>query len=250
MAIDINLGLSAAATGTVDVITATYSPAPTLVDRKILFLRTAGTNTTTTPTFNPNGLGAKTIVKQGGAALVAGDLVGDVVLMYNATLTQWELLNPRVRNLGTTAGTVAAGDDSRLSSSIHTTFSAALNPADGTTYYSMIIGGFPQVSIGSSGMRFLRTGTITDFNIIGAHVVNGSGESTSIYLRNVTTATDYLITSAWLENYGASTFKNQSYTGLSIPVGNTTDLWNIKIVYPTFATNPTNVQYSWGILLK
>ena len=109
MAIDVNLGLSAAATGTVDVITATYSPAPTLVDRKILFLRTAGTNTTTTPTFNPNGLGAKTIVKQGGAALVAGDLVGDAILMYNATSTQWELLNPRVRDLGTTTGTVADG---------------------------------------------------------------------------------------------------------------------------------------------
>jgi len=154
------------------------------------------------------------------------------------------------KNFGTTAGTVAAGDDSRLSSSIHTTFSAALNPSDATTYYSMIIGGFPQVSIASSGMRFLRSGTITDFNIFGAHSANGSGESTSIYLRNVTTATDYLITSAWLENYGASTFTNQSYSGLSIPVGNTTDLWNIKIVYPTFATNPTTIQYSWGILLK
>ena len=73
MAIDINLGLSAEATGTVDVITATYSPAPTLVDRKILFLRTLGTNLTTTPTFNPNGLGALTIVKQGGVALAVGD---------------------------------------------------------------------------------------------------------------------------------------------------------------------------------
>lgn len=112
--IDVNLGLSATATGTVDVITATYSPAPTLVDRKILFLRTSGTNTVTTPTFNPNSLGAKTIVKQGGEALVVGDLVGDVVLMYNATSTQWELLNPIIRNLGTTAGTVAAGDSLSL----------------------------------------------------------------------------------------------------------------------------------------
>jgi hypothetical protein len=94
--IDINLGLSATATGTVDVITATYSPAPTLVDRKILFLRTSGANTVTTPTFNPNGLGAKTIVKQGGGALAVGDLVGDVILMYNSTSTQWELLNVKV----------------------------------------------------------------------------------------------------------------------------------------------------------
>ena|SRR3990167_4819849 len=96
MAIDINLGLSAEATGTVDVITATYSPAPTLVDRKILFLRTLGTNLTTTPTFNPNGLGALTIVKQGGVALAVGDLKGDVILMYNLANTQWELINPLV----------------------------------------------------------------------------------------------------------------------------------------------------------
>ena len=167
--------------------------------------------------------------------------------LYKPTFSENTAFN---KNFGTTAGTVLEGNDSRLSSSIHTTLSVSLNPADGTTYYSVIIGGLPQVSIGSAGMRFLRTGTITDFNIFACYVVNGSGESTSIYLRNVTTATDYLITSAWLENYGASTFKNQSYTGLSIPVGNTTDLWNIKIVYQTFATNPTNVQYSWGILLK
>src|SRR3990167_2393810 len=96
MAIDINLGLGLSATGTVDVITATYSPAPTLVDRKILFLRTSGTNTVTTPTFNPNGLGALTIVKQGGVALAVGDLKGDVILMYNLANTQWELINPLV----------------------------------------------------------------------------------------------------------------------------------------------------------
>jgi len=109
MAIDIAIGLSAAATGTVDVITATYSPAPTLVDRKILFLRTSGTNTVTTPTFNPNALGAKTIVKQGGVALAVGDLKGDVILMYNLATTQWELINPIVKEVGTSAGTVADG---------------------------------------------------------------------------------------------------------------------------------------------
>lgn len=96
MAISLNLGISAQATGTVDVITATYAVAPTLSDREILFLRTSGPNLTTTPTFDPNGLGAKTIVKQGGSALAVGDLIGDVILMYNSTSTQWELLNVHV----------------------------------------------------------------------------------------------------------------------------------------------------------
>lgn len=109
---DINLGLSAIATGTVDAITATYSPAPTLVDKKILFLRTIGTNTITNPTFSPNGLTVRTITKNGGDALLVGDLDGDVILMYDSTNTRWELLNPKV-SIGAThslAQVLAAGN--------------------------------------------------------------------------------------------------------------------------------------------
>jgi len=95
MANILNLGLSAVATGTVDVITATYSPAITLTDRRIVYLRTLGTNTVTAPTFNPNGLGAQTITKGGGSALAVGDLDGDVILMYDLTNTNWELLTPK-----------------------------------------------------------------------------------------------------------------------------------------------------------
>jgi len=92
---DINLGLSAAATGTVDAITATYSPVPTLIDKKILFLRTLGANTVNAPTFAPNGLAARTITKNGGVKLFPGDLIGDIVLMYDLTNTRWELLTPK-----------------------------------------------------------------------------------------------------------------------------------------------------------
>jgi len=95
MANILNLGLSAVATGTVDGITATYSPAITLTDRRIVYLRTLGTNTVTAPTFNPNGLGAQTITKGGGSALAVGDLDGDVILMYDLANTNWELLTPK-----------------------------------------------------------------------------------------------------------------------------------------------------------
>lgn len=95
MANILNIGFSAVATGTADVITATYSPAITLTDRRIVFLRITTPNTTTTPTFNPNSLGAKTITKLGGDALNAGDLQGDCILMYDLTNTRWELITAK-----------------------------------------------------------------------------------------------------------------------------------------------------------
>lgn len=84
--------------GTVDVITATYSPAVTaLVDGMELDFRATGANTSTTPTFAPNGLTAHNITKLGGSALVAGDIAANLAeyqLRYNLANTRWELLNP------------------------------------------------------------------------------------------------------------------------------------------------------------
>lgn len=84
--------------GTSDAITATYSPALTaLVDGQLCFVRATAANTTATPTFSPNALTARTIVKNGGVALVAGDIRGDghqLILRYDLANTGWELLNP------------------------------------------------------------------------------------------------------------------------------------------------------------
>lgn len=86
--------------GTADAITATYSPAITaLVDGQECYVRAGAANATTTPTFSPNGLTARTIVKNGGGALVAGDIVGDgheLHLRYDLSNTRWELMNPGV----------------------------------------------------------------------------------------------------------------------------------------------------------
>src|SRR5258708_9409128 len=84
--------------GTADAITAAYAPAVTaLVDGTMLAFRATAANATTTPTFAPNGLTARTIVKRGGAALVPGDISGNLaesILRYNLANTRWELLNP------------------------------------------------------------------------------------------------------------------------------------------------------------
>ena len=87
----------AAAGGTVDAITATFSPAITLTDKQACRVVSAGANTSTAPTFAPDGLTARTITSRGGAALVAGDMgpAGFVsILQYNLANTRWDLLNP------------------------------------------------------------------------------------------------------------------------------------------------------------
>jgi hypothetical protein len=84
--------------GTADAITATYSPAiTTLEDGQLCFFRATAANATTTPSFSPNGLTARTIRMKGGAAVYAGAIPGamaEVILRYNLANTRWELLNP------------------------------------------------------------------------------------------------------------------------------------------------------------
>ena len=62
-----------------------------------LRIRAVGTNTVTTPTLNVSSLGAKTLVKQGGAGLAAGDYVTDqeLTVRYNAFSGKLEILNPK-----------------------------------------------------------------------------------------------------------------------------------------------------------
>lgn len=107
----------AAAGGTVNAITATYSPALTLTDQVIAVVISAGENTSTTPTFAPDGLTAHTITARGGVALVAGD-IGPAgfaaILEYNLANTRWELLNPaQGRFLQSGAGAVARTDQAK-----------------------------------------------------------------------------------------------------------------------------------------
>jgi hypothetical protein len=84
--------------GTADAITAAYSiPITALVDGQLCYVRATAANATTTPTFSPSSLTARTIVKNGGVALVAGDIIGDgheLILRYDLVNTQWELMNP------------------------------------------------------------------------------------------------------------------------------------------------------------
>lgn len=92
--------------GSADALTATYSPAHTsLVDGRAIILQAVSDNATTTPTLNLDSLGAKTIVKNGNEALVAGDIQAGAfhIFCYDSSNTVWELLNPSFGTLGALA---------------------------------------------------------------------------------------------------------------------------------------------------
>ncbi len=87
----------AVAAGTVDVMTATLTPAiDALTNGLIVVLLSLGGNNTTTPTLNLNGLGAKTIVKGDDQDLVADDTASILLyLVYSVVLGKFILLNPQ-----------------------------------------------------------------------------------------------------------------------------------------------------------
>lgn len=87
----------AAGAGSINAITAAYpTPVVALTDGLILGFRAAGTNTTSTPTFKADGTALHTITKNGGLALLPGDIPanGECLVRYRLAATVWELLNP------------------------------------------------------------------------------------------------------------------------------------------------------------
>ena len=102
---------SAVAGGTVNALTAAFTPAiaslPAAPGTLSLLVRAAGANTTTTPTFAADSTAAKTIVKGNNLPLVAGDIAGAgmwLELQYDATLDKWVLQNPAYGVSGVTSG--------------------------------------------------------------------------------------------------------------------------------------------------
>ena len=111
----------AAGGGSANAQTATYSPAvAALTDGLHLCWLPTAANTTTTPTFAPNGLTAHTIVKTGGAALVASDLTTTAAAcaIYGLASTVWELQNPQAGAGG--AVTSFSGDGNLITNSTST----------------------------------------------------------------------------------------------------------------------------------
>ena len=126
--------------------------------------------------------------------------------------------------------------------------SAVLAPADSTAYLMPNMATLaPATSTGARVWKFTKSGTVLNVSVAVSQSANGSSENVTVYLRNNTTATDYLCGTFTMDGgVNANTFANYS---VSIPI-NTTDLWAIKILTPAWVTNPTGVYFAVQIFNK
>jgi microcystin-dependent protein len=186
-----------AASGTHDAISAAYDPpVATLVDGMVLSFRATAANLTTAPTFNPNGLGAGSITKNGGAALAIGDIPGslaEVELRYHLANTRWELLNPPAVPVGGIVpyfgGTVPSGFALPQGQNLSATTFPAANAVLGTTYGNPGGGNFTMpdlrgrffFNLDAGGSNRLN-GVISSSSTLGA---TGGGQNQTIAQANL-----------------------------------------------------------------
>lgn len=145
--------------GTANAQTATYSPAITLLVAGLhaCWLPNAA-NTTTTPTFAPNGLTAKTITKLGTAVLVANDMTTTAIACADYDGTEWQLQNPQttsgsgVTAIGVTTANGVSGSSSGGSTPNLTITLGAITPStvNGLTVTGNFSGGSVFMGFGVS----------------------------------------------------------------------------------------------------
>ena len=145
----------AAAGGTADAITATFAPVATLTDLMLVMVVPASANATTTPTFAPDGLTARTIVRSGGYPVFAGDIqpLNPMLLEYNLANTRWVLLNPVVPGLVDSNSTHLLG----IITSSNLTAARTLTVIPGDASRSLTLGGnfnFPGANTWSGAQTF------------------------------------------------------------------------------------------------
>lgn len=113
-----------------------------------------------------------------------------------------------------------------------------VSPLDSTSYHFGIQPWTPNTTAAFRAFKFTDAGTIEKFSFALSQTINGSNQTVTIYLRNVTTSTDNLI-GTFTSDFGANTTLKTLITSLSIAV-NTTDDWTLKILTPAWGTNPSD----------
>jgi len=166
-----------------DTITATFDPKPVLVDGLVVYVKAAAANTTAV-TFNPNSLGALSVNKHGGTALAAGEIAAAghvLILVYRASGTTWELLNP-------VAVPGAIGDQSGVT---YLEGSAPATPASGKVITYAKTDGlmYSKDDAGTETLMSSGAGGGGAMTLVGTATVSGAN-STTLSISGLDLATD------------------------------------------------------------
>ena len=121
-------------------------------------------------------------------------------------------------------------------------YSGIITPADSTIYYVPFVPGFTLATTTPGRNVMFKTAlTLKRLSIYAYQGTNGSSEDMILYLRNLTTSTDYLIGNITNDS-GNTNGKYFDFTGLSIAV-NVTDTYALKFLSPAYTTNPVGTIY-------
>ena len=213
-------------TGAADAAIVTLAPVATALTAGLEFrFLPVAANLTTTPTVNVNGLGAKTITKNGTAALAASDLttteIADVV--YDGT--EFQLQNP--------ATTPASGANAALSNLSGVAINAALLP--GTT---------DTIALGSATKRW--TDVFIGNGSSYSHFLSAAASARLVNLPDAVSATGQAsaaATGAFLSSFSATTgvFGTKTLTNTTGAGGMTwTDAAGVVTVAPASTTGGGN----------
>ena len=173
-------------TGDYDVQVADFSNNVTLAEGVRILIEigslsggAGSANDTTTPTLNVDSTGAKTIVRQDGSALVAGDLKAGQYcdLVYDATATKWVWLNsvnesPNLVSpaLSGTPTAPTAAEDTNTTQIATTAFVQTATPDA-----SASVKGIAELATAAEVITGTDTGRVITPNVLlGTAIVNGA----------------------------------------------------------------------------
>lgn len=218
--------------GGTDTYTLTTSPALTAYTDGLMLL-VAFTNVNTgAATLNVDGLGAIDLVKDGGSALLANDIRANLYYWVLYDGTDFHIQNKYLADTYTIS--VCTG-------LIPTVTDAA------TTYW----GNLP-TNVGAVTERKIvirKKGLLMVAEILCRAIsVVGTNENWSLYIR-VNNTTDYLIATVGAATAGR-VFSNTAMNGGAGILLVAGDYIEIKMVNPTWATNPTNIVFGGNLYLN
>ena len=213
------------AAGTADALTANFVTNVVLAEGVTICIKAALANTSTTPTLNVDGTGAKTIVKDSGSALGAGDIAGSrhrLIFKYDASNTVWVLMNP-------------SGSSLYPVGSIYINASVATNPATLFGFGTWVAFGSGRVMVGiDSGNTLMDT----------VEETGGSADSSLVSHTHTATVTDpgHLHGNVFAAS-GSSLGDNREYNYASYSGVTSVAVTNVSVANSTEGVSATNTNY-------